>query len=102
MLTREQFTEKMNALRELENNICEVNAALKKLSPDFGGFSIDATNMIVDLLSLAMDEQGEMIPYFIWELDWGEKWEPGDVTGADGTEYPLGTIDQLYDYLTLP
>jgi len=54
---------------------------------------------IVELLETMFDDTEGWISYFIYELNWGEDWEPGYVTGTDGNDIELSTIEQLYDFL---
>ena len=40
---------------------------------------------------------GDMIDYFCWELDFGKKWYPGCITEMDGTEIKLSTPEELWE-----
>lgn len=53
----------------------------------------------VNLLELVTADEEEWISYFVFELDCGKSWKPGAVTNQDGTDIPLGTIDDLWRQL---
>lgn len=74
---------------------------LNTLSRQYGGDYIDPPDLCgecVDLLSIIMKDEGEWISYFAWELDWGEKYEPGWVTDGE-KNIRLKTFDDLYALL---
>ncbi len=52
----------------------------------------------VDLLSLHFKDKENWIDYWMWELDFGEKYEQGMVH-IEGKEVPLKTIKDLYNLL---
>ena len=45
------------------------------------------------------DEENDWIGYYIYELDFGEKWHEGKVTDKDGIDIPLKNAESLYDIL---
>lgn len=59
---------------------------------------------MVHLLSAALStdtyDAEDDITYFLYELDCGKRWEPGMVTEADGTDIKMGTIKDLWDYIS--
>lgn len=101
-ITKEYFIKTMQELQSLEKDIENVDKALKKLDPDFGGFYISrCTNLILDILKVAMNDKYEWIDYYIFELDWGSKWHPGTVTENKGKkDIKLKTLEDLYNYIT--
>ena len=46
-----------------------------------------------------MEDQGEDISYFIYELDYGRDYEEGCITDQDGNNIDFSTAEKLYDYL---
>jgi hypothetical protein len=102
MLTRDQFKEVMLELIELGKIEREVDAAMKKLSPDFMGFSFEKPmNIILKTLKYAMKDNtdSDWISYWIYELDYGKKAKARTVTGKNGRNIPIKTIDDLYNIL---
>mgnify|MGYP007070336915 CR=1 FL=1 len=55
---------------------------------------------LVGLLEIALDDENGWISYWIYELDCGDKWEPGCVEDADGNDIPLPTVESLWKLLT--
>ena len=53
---------------------------------------------LIDVLQMYFDNGGD-IEYFIYDMEFGKKYEPGMVTEADGTEIDYSTPEKLYDYL---
>lgn len=53
-----------------------------------------------DLLSLIFCDEDRWIDYYVYELNFGESYQPGMVERADGTEIPLETVEDLYKLLT--
>lgn len=91
--------EKIKADREKERKICDV---LEEVSGDSGScnvFLFDETeNFIYEILADYYSEEivEGYIAYFTCELEFGEKWKPGDITDGD-KDIKLQTIDDLYD-----
>ncbi len=99
-MKKELFIKTLKDLRELLDAEKEVDIALKKFSTDFGGFHIDKyTEMVVDLLKDAVNDDSDWIGYYLWELDWGEKWKKGTITSKNGKEIPLKDYDDLWEIL---
>ena len=55
---------------------------------------------VINLLEYIFDdEETRWISYFIFDLEYGEKYEDGMVTEEDGSIVKLATIKDLYDML---
>lgn len=101
MLDYKQFEEMINEIIELEKLEKDIDTAMKKLSPDFMGFSlIRPMSALVKLLSYSMSDTNEWISYWLYELDFGRKAVKNTVTDKKGKNIPLKTISNLYDILT--
>lgn len=99
MLSKQDFIKTMIELKKLDEDIRDVDLALKKLDPDFGGFYISrCTTLIVDCLKSAMNDKDDWISYYIYELEWGNKWKKGTVTD-NKKDIKLKTLDDLYNYI---
>lgn len=55
---------------------------------------------LLKLLREVMEDKDDWIGYWMWELDFGKKWEPGKITSLDGTDIKLETLDDLWNLLT--
>ena len=97
MLSLEEFKGTMERIKkqiELEENL---NDALYKMSPDFGGFSSNTIDIIIDLLEKIMYDEDKWIEYYIYEADWGRTFK--EAYESDGTPIPLETIEDLYNII---
>lgn len=108
MLTKEEFIEYMNTLKEMCDSSLMLDNALKNFDncSDFGGFSnFRAEDLVITLLEKLMDDPKDStygvsnISYFIYDLEWGSKWTPDSFMEPDGTPIDISTVDKLYDYL---
>lgn len=54
---------------------------------------------VTSLLEHIMEDKGEWISYWVFELDFGKKYKDGMVTDADGSIIKLQTVEDLYNFL---
>lgn len=91
----------MQAQEIKQNNLCE---ALEDMAP---GFRCDAlvycgyNTQMVNLLhaGLNLPENSETLEYWLWDLDFGKKYEPSSFTDENNKPIDISTVDKLYDYL---
>jgi hypothetical protein len=91
---------------EFEKHILHVKDAYMKevvLSEIFCNDGIvdlcdDLIDSIIDLLEKYFNDNSEWISYWMWELNFGEEYEPGMVLFPEG-EVKLESIRDLYDLL---
>ena len=104
MISKEKFVEIINRLKgytELQNKINDLfrdNIDNKEM--DFvnaGSICIGHESVVVYLLEKIFDT--DMISYFIYELDYGEKYKAGCVLDENMNEIDLSTAEKMYDYL---
>lgn len=104
LIDKKEFTGYMERIR----NYLEFDDKLNGLLRDYRHMFVDdieiklPTVFLVDtvnLLEMVTADEDEWISYFIFELDCGKSWKPGTVTEQDGTDIPLGTIDDLWNLL---
>lgn len=55
--------------------------------------------VVVDLLMEMFDDKDEWIEYWMYEQEFGRKWDHDIAHESDGTEIYLPTAGALYDYL---
>ena len=100
MFTRKQFIKYMKEYKQLDKDIDGMDDAMKKISPDFGGFHLGRVNtMVVDLLRETMEDTSEWIEYFIYDIEWGKNAKKGTVTDKNGKDIPIKTLSNLYDII---
>ena len=54
---------------------------------------------LLRLLTQIMKDDDGLISYFCYEIDFGREWKVGCITDTDGTDIPLGTIEDLWEAL---
>ena len=111
MISKDLFVETINFIKERNEFEIKLNDMLTEEYNDCVFYPSDRwLNKVIQLLSAGFDYEDEIISdwiyYFIFELDFGEKWKEGCVTETkivDGKEVeidiPLGTPENLYDML---
>lgn len=104
MISKEKFVEIINRLKsynELQNKINDLfEDNIENTEMDFmnaGSICIGHESVVVYLLENMFDT--DMISYWIYELDYGEKYEEGCVLDENMNEIDLSTAEKLYDYL---
>lgn len=91
----------LQAMQDLES---EFKIMLEKSNLDVEFHRNSFVDMkLVDFLLRALEkmflDSERWIRYWITELDFGRKWEPGTVTDSDGTDVKLQTAQQLHAFL---
>lgn len=111
MISKDLFVETINFIRERNEFEIKLNDMLTEEYNDCVFYPSDKwINKVVQLLSAGFDYEEEIISdwiyYFMFELDFGEKWKEGCVTETktvDGkdveVDVPLSTPEDLYDML---
>jgi len=64
-------------------------------------YSSKAIGVILDLLKYIFNDEDEWIQYFIYELDFGERWTPESCFNFDDSVIKLKTTKDLYDFLII-
>lgn len=105
-LTREEFASTIYKLRDSSDLVEKVEELFRNsrenVECDFcngAGLQISHENIVIWLLKKLMQDESENIDYFVYELDYGRKYEPGAITDETGEDIELDTAEKLYDYL---
>ncbi len=106
-ISKEEFVEVLNRLRDSSDLVRKVNGLFRdsrdNVECDFcngAALQISHESTVVFLLRKLLKDAFENIDYFIYELDYGRKYELGMITDEDGRDIDLSTAEKLYDYLT--
>ena len=106
-ITKEEFVDILNRLRDSSDLVGKVNELFRSsrdnVECDFcnaAGLQISHESSVVFLLRKLLNDAFENIDYFIYELDYGRKYEPGMITDEAGNDIDFSTAEKLYDYLT--
>ena len=78
-----------NSRENIESDFC--NAAALQISHE---------SLVVFLLKRIMRDRYEYIDYFIYELDYGRKYETGMITDESGQDIDIHTPNLLYDFIS--
>lgn len=101
-MTKEQFISSIEAIKEQYENDEKITKALNIIQPDsFNSFNggIVLVNHLIQLLVDLTNDKNSWIEYFIYELDFGEKYKEGCATYVDKTPIDLSTAGTLFDFL---
>jgi hypothetical protein len=100
ILNKKEFCDVIQDLKKNEDFINKINDAFNEFRNESNIFSTGLEDTVVKLLEIMFDDtENQWIAYWIWERCFGEDYEIGDVTEADGTVIPLRTTEDLYDFL---
>ena len=104
MLSKKNFNDVMSFIRERQKIEFEINKMFSEEFFDCNFFPYSKyETMMINLLSIIMEDESGWISYFVYELEFGEKYEDGDITATDkdGKEViiPMKTIEDLYQVL---
>lgn len=104
MITREEFIEIINNLKETDDFVKETNEKARKLHNsivsdffDASSLSISHEDIVVKLLEDMFDNK-DVISWWLYEKDYGQD-ESLKMWDEFGTEIDLSTAGKLYDYL---
>lgn len=100
-MDKELFVSTMAKIEELNQEQEMFNDVLRKLDPEFGGGYINskAIDTLINLLKVLVNDEYDNIGYYIWELDFGKKYEDGMITSADGEILKMSNAGELFDFI---
>lgn len=64
-----------------------------------GQFVESVINSLKTEFGISENNSSNVFDCFIYDLDFGNNWETGDITDKDGNDIKLQTNEDLYDYL---
>lgn len=107
MLSKDQFVQIMHKLQESDDATAAINKVMREYSSlketrdffDAAAFIVTNRQIIDELLEECMIDNGEWISYWVYELNYGREWSEGCVQDKNGNDIPLGTAEQLYEFL---
>ena len=105
-ISKEEFVEILNRLRDSSDLVRKVNSLFRNsrdnVECDFcngAALQISHESTVVFLLRKLLKDAVENIDYYIYELDYGRKYEPGMITDENGHDIDFSSAEKLYDYL---
>jgi len=97
MISLDEFTIHINKVQKhsiLNNKLSDILMSEGGIL-DYGD---DLVSSIISLLETIFRDKSEWIGYWLWELDFGSKYEEGTVT-IDHENVPMESIEDLYNVL---
>lgn len=103
-ITKELFVETINAIKKQQEHDDKCHDAFSIILPDdyVSGYDNHVlANQLTKLLKLSMNDNHEdsWIEYFIWDLEFGDKYKEGCAMYKDDTNINLSDAENLYDFL---
>ena len=99
-ITKEEFVSSINFIKERGEKMDELNRVFTDEFEDSVFYPyLKYEAKMVDLLKSVMHDKYDDIEYFIYELNFGEKYEDGMIREKDGTLIDFSTAENVYDYL---
>ena len=103
-MTKKEFTQIIKKFQEVKTEIKRINEVVYSSSLnnslDTMPIGIDALETLwLDTIKTAVNDKGDWISYWIYELDFGKKAKKGTVQDGDGKNLPIKTISDLYNLI---
>ena len=99
-ITKEEFVSYINFIKERGKKMDELNRVFTDEFEDSVFYPyLKYETKLVSLLKSVMHDKYDDIEYFIYELNFGEKYEDGIIREKDGTLIDFSTAENVYDYL---
>ena len=106
-LSKEEFEDILDRLRETTDLVAKVNDLYRYSRENqgwgfdnVGSLQISHESIVVMLLKKMMRDSYDNIDYFIYELDYGRKYETGMIRNENDQDMDFSSAGKLYDYLT--
>ena len=105
VISKELFIDIIEKLRDTDETIEAANDLFRnsknELIKDFtqgSSLLICHDDIVVTLLDHMFDS-GDLISWWVFELEYGKKYEKGCIQDKDGNDIEIPTVEKLYDYL---
>lgn len=99
IISKDKFCQILTKLKENEDFIDGINDVLREFGRDNYIFPTGLEDVIVRLLETVFEDTDKWISYWVWEENFGRKYEDGDAIDERGSIIPLKTAEDLYDFL---
>ena len=103
-ISKERFVQMINGLKELDNECYKIEQIMGITDVWYGSTVLYKYFHAIELALYGEDCEHQDyyhitdFSYFIYELEYGEKWKPGTIT-INGRDIDLSTTEKLYDWL---
>ena len=97
-MIKSEFVETINAIKEYHKKIDNIQAVLEE-NFEYAVFCLPSLeSALIHALVDSFNDYTGIIDYFIYELEFGDKWQPGYIT-VHNEDVKMQTAEDLYDYL---
>ena len=97
-MTFKNFRKSLDLIKKAQEENDKLKEITQHLFTNLNWTGLDKREMdMIDILEMAMDDDGEHISYFIYEIEWGKKGK--NCIEFEGKKYSLRTYKELYNYL---
>ena len=105
VFTKDMFIKAINEIEKQYNHDRKCAEAFKVLLPNDYTSGYDnhwLQNQLIEILKIAMNDahKDSWIEYYLWELDFGRKWEKDSIK-INGKNFKLQTACDLWDLLSI-
>ena len=99
-MTKEQFIQLMEVIKERYYKIEEIYNKLDDVFGSVGDLFIDETSMtpIIDVISEIVEDNNKWIEWYVYDKNWGTD-ERLTVTDNNGNEIPSETLEDLWNLI---
>lgn len=98
-MSKESFCRVMDNYKSMWNFTDDLNDLFRKYKSDGEVYPPMCTETVIDLLEFIFNDKNHWIKYWTFELEFGNRYEDGDVKYEHGNNIPLKTVEDLYDLL---
>lgn len=100
MISKETFVKTLTSLQNFENKVNAVDKALQAFGDCNGLFLPEPSEIVVELLrDIFNDDEEGWIPYLLWEKNFLQDLDFGDITDANGEIISITSWEDTYDFL---
>ena len=104
IVSKEEFVEIINRLKETDEVVCKVNNFFDNTADSIMTCNLNATHLmichediVVKLLEKIFNDE-DVLTYWLYEKNYGRDYKKGDIT-VNGKKIDLSTPEKLYDFL---
>ena len=104
MISKQEFITIINHIKEVNQFVDETNEKARELNDSIISDFFNASSLSIsfedDLIKVLENMfNTDLINWWIYELDFGQTFEIGDLVEQNGDKPDLSTVEKLYDYL---
>lgn len=98
-MSKESFYKVIDDYKTMFDFTDEMNELFDKYQTDGNIYPPMCTESVIDLLEFIFDDKNHWISYWVWELEFGKRYEDGKIKDENGEDIPLRSVEDLYDLL---